>query len=153
MAQKTITKASFKIVGIKIKTSNQKAMEDIGKVWKRFYAEDIKDAIPNKLNDDVYAVYTEYKGDYTKPYSYILGCAVSSLNTIPSGMIGITIPSAKYEVFIAKGKMPDKVVETWQQIWQPEIDKKRSYNIDFEIYGKKYNDPANSEVEIYIGIK
>jgi len=68
-------------------------------------------------------------------------------------MTGMTIPSAEYKIFIAKGKMPDKVVEMWQHIWQPEIDSKRSYKTDFEVYGEKYGNPENSEVEIYIGMK
>ncbi|MFA5259289.1 MAG: GyrI-like domain-containing protein [Candidatus Pacearchaeota archaeon] len=153
MTQKNITKENFQIIGIKIKTSNQKAMQDIPQLWNKFYTEDIKNQIPNKLNEDILAIYSEYEGDHTKPYSYMLGCVVDSLEIIPKGMIGITIPSAKYEIFIAKGKMPDKVIETWQQIWQPETDSKRSYKTDFEIYGKKYKNPENSEVEIYIGIK
>jgi len=152
MTQKIITRESLQIIGIKIKTSNQNAMQDIPQLWNRFYAEDIK-KIQNKLGEDVFAIYTEYEGNYTKPYSYILGCTVSSLDPIPDGMTGMTIPSAKYEIFIAKGKMPDKVVETWQHIWQSEIDAKRVYKTDFEVYGEKYGNPENSEVEIYIGIK
>jgi predicted transcriptional regulator YdeE len=151
--QKTITKEAFKIIGIEIKTSNQKAMQDIPQLWNRFYAEDIKNKILNKSSEDVFAVYTEYEGDHTKPYSYILGCAVGSLDSIPDGMIGITIPSSKYEIFTAIGKMPDKVVETWQDIWHPEVDAKRTYKTDFEVYGEKYGNPENSEVEIYIGVK
>jgi predicted transcriptional regulator YdeE len=153
MTQKTITKESFHIIGIKMKTSNQSAMQDISQIWNKFFSEDIKNKIPNKLSEDIFAVYTEYEGDYTKPYSYILGCSVSSLDSIPDGMVGMTIPSARYEIFIAKGKMPDKVVETWQHIWQPEIDAKRSYKTDFEIYGDKYGNLENSEVEICIGLK
>ena len=148
-----ITKETFHLIGIKIRTSNQKAMEDIPKVWERFYADDIKNKIPHKLNDNIFAVYTDYEGDFTKPYLYILGCEVNSLDIVPEGMAGITIPSAQYEIFTAIGKMPDKVVETWQKIWQPEIDAKRTYITDFEIYGNKSGNPENSEVKIYIGIK
>ena len=99
------------------------------------------------------ALYTEYEGDYTKPYSYILGCSVDSLDSIPTGMTGITIPTAQYEIFMAKGKMPDKVIETWRHIWQPVINNKRAYKADFEIYAANYGDPENSEVEICIGLK
>ena len=149
---KLITKDTFQVIGIKIKTSNQRAVQDIAQIWGRFFSEDIKNKIPNKLSGDVFAIYTEYEGDHSKPYSYILGCAVSSLGSIPDGMIGMTIPSAEYEVFIAKGKMPDAVVEVWQHIWQPEIDSKRSYKTDFEVY-REYGNPESTEVEIYIGMK
>lgn len=153
MTQKIITKDTLHIIGIRIKTSNQTAMQDIPEIWNKFYTENVKNKIPNKIDEEVFAIYTEYEGDYTKPYTYILGCSVSSLDSIPNGMVGMTIPSARYEIFIAKGKMPDKVVETWQHIWQPEIDAKRAYKTDFEIYGDKASDPENAEVEIYIGVK
>ncbi len=136
-----------------MKTSNQKATKDIAQLWNKFFSKDIKHKIPNKLSEDVFAIYTEYEGDHTKPYSYILGCSVSSLDSIPNEMVGMTIPVARYEIFLAKGKMPNKVVETWQHIWQPEINTKRAYKTDFEIYGDKYGNPENSEVKIYIGLK
>lgn len=153
MNQKNVNKETFKIIGIEIHTSNEKTMVDIPKLWEKFYTENIKDRIPNKINSDVLAVYTNYEGNHTKPYSYILGCEVNSLDAIPEGMIGKSIPSAQYEIFIAKGKMPDKIIEMWQHIWNPDIEKRRAYVADFEVYGAKYGNPENSEVEIYIGIK
>jgi predicted transcriptional regulator YdeE len=153
MNQKIINKESFKIIGIEIHTSNEKTMIDIPKMWGKFVTENIKDRIPNKINNDVLAVYTNYEGNHTKPYSYILGCEVSSLDIIPEGMISKTILSAQYEIFTAKGKMPDEIIKTWQHIWNPDIENRRAYVFDFEVYGDKYGNPENSEVEIYIGIK
>lgn len=153
MNPKSVTKETFQVIGIKIVTSNQKAIEDIPQIWERFFIEDVKGKVSNKMNDDIFVVYSDYEGDHTKPYSYTLGCEVSSLDVIPDGMSGITVPSAEYEVFPAKGKIPDIVIETWQHIWQPEINKKRSYTVDFEVYDGKYGNPENSEVEIYIAIK
>jgi predicted transcriptional regulator YdeE len=153
MNQRTISKKSFQVIGIEMTTSNEKSMEDIPVLWEKFYTRDIKKNIPNKLDNNILAIYTNYEGNYTMPYTYLLGCVVSSLSDIPEGMIGKSISSAKYEIFTAKGKMPDKIVEAWQYIWGPEIDAKRSYVTDFEVYGDKYNDLENSEVEVYIGVK
>lgn len=153
MKPKNTTKELFEVIGIKIVTSNQKATEDIPKLWERFFVEDVKSKISNISNDDIFAVYTDYEGDYTKPYSYTLGYKVNSLDVIPNGMSGITVPSAQYEVFAVKGKIPDKVVETWLHIWQPEIDKQRSYTVDFEVYSSQNDNPENSEVKIYIAVK
>jgi predicted transcriptional regulator YdeE len=146
-------KETFHIIGIEMKTSNQKAMNDIPQLWDKFFSEDVKNKIPNKLSEDIFAVYTEYEGDYTKPYTYILGCTVSSLVFIPNEMIGITIPTLQYEVLTVKGKMPEKVIEAWQYIWQPEVNAKRAYKTDFEVYGEKYGDLENSEVEICVSLK
>ncbi len=153
MNQRNITKDAFQVIGIEICTSNQTAMIDLPKLWGKFFAENIKDRIPNKVNSNFLAVYTNYEGNHTKPYTCILCCEVNSLDTIPAGMVGKTIPSAKYEIFTAAGKMPDKIVETWQYIWNSEIEKRRAYISDFEVYGEKYGNPESSEVEIYIGIK
>lgn len=153
MSHNTITKDAFKIIGIEIRTSNQTALIDLSKLWGKFFAENIKDRIPNKVDSDYLAVYTDYEGNHTKPYSCILCCEVNSLDTIPAGMVGKTILFAKYEVFTAAGKMPDKIFETWQYIWNSDIETRRTYIADFENYGEKYGNPGNSEMEIYIGIK
>jgi predicted transcriptional regulator YdeE len=150
MDQKIVSKENFKIIGIEVHMSNETAMIEIPRLWENFYAKKIKDRIPNKINNDVLAVYTDYEGNHTKPYSYLLCCEVNSLDVIPEGMIGKEILSAQYEMFTAKGKMPDKIVEMWQRIWDPDIEKRRAYVADFEVYGEKYGDPENSEVEIYV---
>jgi predicted transcriptional regulator YdeE len=150
---KIITKDVFQIIGIEIRTSNQTAIIDLSKLWGKFFAENIKDRIPNKVNSDFLAVYTNYEGNHTKPYTCILCCEVNSLETIPAGMIGKTIPFAKYEVLSVAGKMPDKIVETWNNIWNSDIEKRRAYIADFEQYGNKYGNPENSDMDIYIGIK
>ena len=153
MNQKIVNKETFKIIGIEIRTSNEKIMIDLPKLWGKFFAENIKDRIPNKVNSDVLAVYTSYEGNHTKPYTYILCYEVTSLDVIPEGMVGKTILAMQYEIFTAKGKMPDKIVEMWQHIWNPDIEKRRAYVADFEVYGAKYGNPDNSEVEIYVGVK
>ncbi|MCX5773776.1 MAG: GyrI-like domain-containing protein [Fusobacteria bacterium] len=153
MKQNIITKADILVIGIQMRTSNEKAMEDIPKLWNTFFTENIQENIPNKVNGNILAIYTDYEGDFTNPYTYILGCEVSSLMDIPKGMLEISIPSTRYEIFTAKGKMPDKIVEMWQHIWSPKINAKRTYMTDFEVYGDKYGCVENSEVEIYIGVK
>lgn len=127
----------FNIIGIAIKTTNQnqQAQHNIGALWQRVYAENLIAQIHNRLDDEVLVIYTAYEGDYTKPYTCIIGCRV--------------IPAANYEVFTAKGQLPESIIQTWQEIWRSDI--KRAYSIDFEIYGSKAHDPNNSEVEIYIG--
>ena len=63
------------IVGIKIKTTNQdgKAMEDIEKTWQKLFFERIYEKIKDKANNKTIGLYTEYEGDYTKPYTFIAG--------------------------------------------------------------------------------
>lgn len=61
------------IIGIYIRTSNNSgsAEQDIPALWNKFKAENIISTISNKLDENIYCVYTEYESDYTKPYTTI----------------------------------------------------------------------------------
>lgn len=143
---------SFKIIGIGIETTNNngRAAEDIGNLWKHFYSENIPSKIVNKMNDEIYSIYTDYESNYTGKYTCILGQKVESLDQIPSGLIGREFKGGKYHKFVAKGEMPKAVLETWQEIWAKDKELKRKYTADFEVYGRNSQNGENSEVDIYI---
>lgn len=144
--------SSFKIVGVSVRTTNidGQSMADMGQLWNRFYSEDIISAIPNKINDDVYAVYTDYDTDYRGGYTALIGCKVNALDSIPQGLIAREFKGGKYIKHVAKGKMPDAVINQWNAIWEKETELNRKYTADFEVYGQKSQDPHNAEVEVYI---
>ena len=68
------------IMGIQIRTSNDVCQIDMPQIWQKFLQEKILEKIPNKVGNTIFAVYTDYEDDYTKPYSYIVGCEVSTLD-------------------------------------------------------------------------
>ncbi|TDQ27805.1 GyrI-like domain-containing protein [Tenacibaculum caenipelagi] len=143
----------FYVVGISVRTTNedQKAMEDIPALWQRFMSENIAKQIPNKSSDEIYAVYTDYESDYTKPYTTIIGCRVDEITNIPEGMISKKIEAPSYEKHVAKGNLTEGVVyNKWIEIWNEDIN--RAYTSDFEVYGSKAADPTNAEIEIFIGV-
>lgn len=146
----------FYVIGISTRTTNEdgQSAKDIETLWSKFWGEEIQKQIPNKLNDDIYAVYTDYETDFTKPYTTIIGSAVSSLENIPNGFVGITIEPTTYKRFISKGKMPEAVFNTWLEIWgDKDLNLQRSYQADFTIHGKKYYGGDNAEVETYLSMK
>jgi predicted transcriptional regulator YdeE len=144
----------LKIIGIAIRTTNQggRSAQDIGKLWKQFYSENVLERIPNKLSNDIYAVYTEYKSDYQDEYTAILGAQVSSLDDIPSGLVGRHFPHEMFKVFTAKGLIPTAVMDVWNNIWQRDKELQRRYTYDFELYEEKSQRGESSEVDIYIAI-
>ncbi len=144
----------FYIVGISVRTTNQngQSAKDIEALWGKFWGEEIPKQIPNKLSDDIYAVYTDYETDFNGPYTTIIGLPVSSLKDIPKGFAGITIETAQYQKFVSKGKMPAAVFNTWLEIWSNK-NLKRAYKADFTIHGKKYYDGDNAEVETFISVE
>ncbi len=134
----------IKIIGITVRTTNQdqKAAQDIPVLWDKFMWQGLAEKIPNRENEAVYCVYTDYEKDYTAPYTVVLGCRVTSLDEIPEGMAGITFPEEKYEKFVAEG--PQTVINEWMKIWNSDLE--RTYKADFEVYSDK------PEVEIFIGV-
>lgn len=144
---------SFYLIGISIRTTNenQQAAQDIPALWQRFMENNMASEIPHKLSDELYCVYTEYEKDYTRPYTTVLGCKVSSLDQIPEGMSGWQIPESDYQIFRASGKQDEPfVLNEWMRIWDSEI--KRRYTADFEIYGAEAHHPEQAKVDIYISI-
>ena len=146
---------SFKIIGISTETTNEngKSAKDLGKLWGRFYSENISSQISNKESDEIYSIYTDYETDYKGKYTSIIGLKVNSLDSIPSGLIGREFESGIYTKFVAKGEMPDAVMEVWKEIWIKDKELNRKYLADFEVYGAKSQYGINSEVEIYIAIE
>ncbi len=152
MSFSTQKKEKKYVIGIPVRTSNQdgRFLKDVPPLWEQFHREGLAEKIPGRLNHDLLAVYTDYEGDYTKPFTYIIGCEVKSLKHIPEGMIGIEVPPSEYAIFIATGEFPKSMMITWQNIWHSGI--KRSYTTDFEVYSSSFNPQNNPEVRIYIAI-
>lgn len=151
---KTVNLDAFSIIGIAVRTSNEegKSAQDIGALWEKFMSENIIGQIPNKINQNVYSVYTDYEGDYTQPYTTLLGCKVTSLEEIPQGMVGKSFDESTYLKFTAKGNLADNAVyDAWVKIWNEDLSRK--YIGDFEVYGEKAQNLADAEVAIYVGIE
>lgn len=150
---KIVKKPAILVIGIDCQTSNapEAGPQDIPKLWGKFYAEDVMSRIPNKISNEVIALYCDYEGDYTQPYSLVIGCAVRSLDEVPAGMVAKTIPASSYAVFRAVGEYPASLIETWGNIWK-QTDLKRTYTGDFELYGDKFLSGSPKEMEVYIAI-
>jgi predicted transcriptional regulator YdeE len=150
----TVKIEPFKIIGISIRTTNEngQASQEIAELWQRFMSENVISKIPNKIDNTVYSLYTEYESDHTKPYTTILGCKVENLDNLPNGMVGKSFDGGTYSKTTAKGDlMQGLVVHQWSKIFEMELD--RTYDADFEIFGEKAQNPTDAEVEFYVGIK
>lgn len=145
----------FKIIGISVRTTNKnnQSQQDLGKLWNNFFSENIIDKIPNKISGNIITIYTDYKSDYTDEYTTIIGVPVSTLDEIPNGLIGRKFEGDNFQKFIAKGEMPNAVVNTWIDIWRRDKELNRKYTYDFEVYGQNSQNGKDSEVEIYIATK
>ena len=144
----------FKVIGISVRTTNEnnQAANDIADLWGKFMNEKVLEAIPNKIDNTVYSIYTDYESDHTKPYTTILGCKVETLDTITDGMVGKSFDGGNYVKLSAKGDlMQGLIVNKWSEIWG--MDLERLFTADFEVFGEKAQNPADAEIDFLIAVK
>ena len=144
----------FEIIGIAVRTTNEneQAAVDITALWNRLMVNNLVDQIPNKVDSTIYSLYTDYESDHTRPYTTILGCKVKNLSNVPDGMVGRSFKGGNYVKISAKGDLSKGLVaREWYKIW--ELDFKRVFSVDFEVYGEKAQNPTDAEVDFLIAIE
>ncbi|MGB0932068.1 MAG: GyrI-like domain-containing protein [Chitinophagales bacterium] len=150
---KNVELEAFNIIGISVRTTNEnnQAGIDIPVLWERFMSKGILAKIPNKIDDSIYCIYTEYEGDYTQPYTTVLGCRVKKMEDVPKGLVSFSFEGGSYGQFTTKGDLTKGLVYgEWTKIWG--MDLKRAYTADFEVYGEKAENPTDAEVDIFIAL-
>lgn len=164
--QQTITQLpEIKLVGITARTTNPAEMNPetakIGATIAKFFQGGYPAKIMNKENPDVtYAVYTEYAPNFDvskDEYTYFIGQQVSSFEQVEEGLTTLTIPAQMYAKFTSEpGQMPKVCIDMWYKIWamnEEALGGQRTFVADFEVYDSRAMDPANTVLDIYIGIK
>lgn len=122
---------------------------DVHEHWDRFHKEKILEKIPNKISNEILGLYCDYENGNQSPYQFVIGCKVSSIMNIPKGMVAKIIPESRYAMFHAQGEFPKSVQDVWDAVWKKGL--KRTFTGDFELYGKKFNNPDKG-VEVYVAI-
>lgn len=104
MSKTEITAFTLTGLALKTKTWNAEGQSaiDCGSLWQQFAEGKYVDKIPGKLDDEIIAVYHNYEGDHTKPYSYFIGCRVMPGSAVPEGMDSLAIGKATYRNLLLK---------------------------------------------------
>jgi predicted transcriptional regulator YdeE len=158
---KIMERPAFDVVGISVRTNNSKeAARDgaIPKLWGRFFQEGVMANIPNRADDTIYAIYSDYQKDRNGDYDFTLGTQVKDRSTVPPGMVVKHIPAGKFVILSsAQGPPAEVVPAAWMQAWKLEdngqLGGKRAYQADYEVYDQRAHDPQSVQVDLYIGIK
>jgi len=155
-----VQRDAFSVAGIEVRTSNAKeaASGVIGKQWQKFFQDGVLQRIPNKIDSNIYAVYSDYAGDHNGEYSFLIGAKVRNGSPVPAGLVLETVPAGRYAVVTTgKGQVAKVVIAAWQQVWTMEekhqLGGPRAYKSDFELYDQRSEDSQNSQVDLYIGLK
>lgn len=151
------SESAFDVIGITVRCSTQEAIRNntIGKLWQRFFEDQIFTKIPNKIDTTLLALYYDFESDKSGEYTTLIGVRVSSIKEVPAGMVAKHVPADNREVFLTEqGPMGQVVFGTWQKIWQLEDagKLKHSYTVDYELYDERSRDLQNAQVEIHVGV-
>lgn len=144
----------FKVMGIGVRTTNEngQSAKEIATLWHKFMNENMLAKIPNKVDNTIYSLYTDYERDHTKPYTAILCCKVKNLNTIPEGMIGKSFGGGNYVKITAKGDLTKGlIVKQWSIIFEMGLD--RTFTADFEVFDARAQNAIDAEIDFLIGVK
>ena len=165
LAQSSTTKIvhadEFSIVGIEARTSGEQEMYGDGQIaglWQKFFQEHILEKIPNKADNNIFAVYTDYSRDRMGAYTVVIGAKVKDKTQAPAGMVRKTIPAGQYAVLTSEKGAADSVIPAaWQRVWALEdkdnLGGKRAYKSDYEVYAPGATDPQNTQADLYIGLR
>lgn len=130
----------------------------IGAIVNSYSGTQVASHFNGRVNPGVtYVAYTEYESDEHGEYTFFIGEEVRSTERQDlSKYTQLVIPAGCYQKFTTdSGTMPDVVIQSWQKIWNmtgSDFEGERKYHTDFEIYDKRAYDPANTVVDIHIGL-
>ena len=87
-------------------------------LWQRAGAPGAFAHVPARVDENLYAVLTDYESDHRGAYTQIVGIAVHTAARLPEGMVAVRVPGVPVMKLEARGPMPQALIEAWQQVWQ-----------------------------------
>ncbi len=157
---KTTEEKEFTIIGIAAKTSNSKESSGGGVIpqqWQRFFTEGFINRIPNRVDGNLIALYTDYVQGQDIAYTFVIGAKVKPGTEAPEGMVAKKIPAGKYAVVVSERGAPAEVLPAvWTRIWtmpKSELGGERAFLSDYELYGEGEMNPDSLQAQVYIGLK
>jgi AraC family transcriptional regulator len=158
MEPKIVTKNEIKVIGLQYIGNNQNG--EIPKLWESLFQRihEIKNGIHYGACYGICECICEGEckcgsgGDFL----YVACIEGTSLDDIPEGMVGKTIPASKYAVFTHKGSL-EALQTTLMNIytkWIPAAGLEPCGKHMFELYDERFDDfSEKSELEIYVPVK
>ncbi|MCB1783034.1 MAG: GyrI-like domain-containing protein [Alphaproteobacteria bacterium] len=140
----------FCVAGVSIVTDHERGADDINALWERFFSAQVGQALGERADDVIYAVYSDYEGDYTKPYRVTIGYKVAADVCVPDTLGVVHVQAGDYATMAAQGPQPQSLMSVWEAVWASDLD--RSYQTDYEVYGPRFFEDGVHEVLVCIGV-
>jgi predicted transcriptional regulator YdeE len=110
------------VVGYVVRTTNADEMDParakLPALWQRAGAPGAFAHVPGRVDENLYAVLTDYESDHNGAYTQIVGIGVRTVPRLPEGMVAVRVPAVQALRVEARGQMPQALVEAWQRVWK-----------------------------------
>jgi predicted transcriptional regulator YdeE len=140
---------AFSVLGLALRTSNAEGFETIPAHWQRFFGEGVPARLSSRLDDDLYAVYTDFEHSGRSNeglYTLVIGARVAADCAVPHGLTRVHVPASRRCVFDVPAGAPQQVGEVWREIWA-RSDLRKTFISDYEHYR------ASGEIRILVGVE
>lgn len=136
-----IERAELLVVGFAVRTTNADELDPsrtkLQALWQRAGAPGAFAHVPGRLDENLYAVLTDYESDHNGAYTQIVGVGVRTVPRLPEGMVAVRVPGGKALKLEARGPMPQALIDGWQQVWahtETGAQPARSFGTDLEVH-------------------
>jgi predicted transcriptional regulator YdeE len=152
---------SIKIIGMAVDTDIRRIYRDVPSLGKRFQKYKQTHEIPNKKQPWAFAAVSKGFDKERSTFSYIMGDVVTSLETIPAGLMLFEIPAIKYAIFPVRPKnrfgWGIAIANTKRyayNVWLPNSGYEPAGVIDdFEYHDERSVRKNNPEIDLYVAIR
>lgn len=115
-------RAELVVVGFAVRTTNADEMDPararLPALWQRVGAPGAFAHVPGRVDENLYAVLTDYESDHHGAYTQIVGTGVRTVPRLPEAMVAVRVPAGQALKLEARGPMPQTLAEAWQQVWK-----------------------------------
>jgi predicted transcriptional regulator YdeE len=129
------------VVGFVVRTTNAEEMDPararLPALWKRAGAPGAFAHVPGRVDENLYAVLTDYETDHNGAFTQVVGIGVRTAPRLPEGMVAVRVPAAQSLRLEARGQMPQALAEAWQQVWkhtESGSTPPRAFTTDLEVH-------------------
>jgi predicted transcriptional regulator YdeE len=112
-------------------------------LWGRASAPGAFAHVPSRVDENLYAVLTDYESDRHGAFTQIVGIAVHTAARLPEGMVAVRVPGVRSLRVEARGQMPGALLEAWQQLWkhtESGAQPPRAFTTDLEVHHRAGTD-------------
>jgi len=129
------------VVGYAVRTSPaieaDPSRAQLPALWRRAGAPGAFAHVPARVDENLYAVLTDYESDHRGAYTQVVGIAVHTAARLPEGMVAVRVPGVPVMKLEARGPMPQALIEAWQQVWkhtETGASPARAFTTDVEVH-------------------